>query len=206
MKTKFLILIVLLAVACWAPVAMADTITTFNSTLEYADVNLTGPFADLTITVPTGGGDATFSITADNTYEFSNVYLNLTNTDVSVSDIEFSNSSSTIAAGGSQNADGFGDFNYSLNVTPTGLKGAGTTLSFVLSPNSGSFSDASSVLTGNSDGYTDVVHILNSSGTITGFAAEGPPQPVSGAPLPSSALLLGTGLVGLVGLRWRRQG
>jgi hypothetical protein len=172
--------------------AAADT--TFTSTFTVTNTSLAPDFAELTITVPDGGGAATFNINADDSYLFGDVYLNLTNTDVTLSA-----PAGYSAKGPQNNISIFGDFNYTLGPPSSGFSDAVTSLSFVLTPDSGSFADASSVLTLNSNvpPYLDVIHIFNSDGSVTGFAGE--------VPLPPSALLMGSGLLGLLGFGWRRK-
>jgi hypothetical protein len=97
----------------------------------------------------------------------------------------------------------FGDFNLNLSFAD----GFGQAFKDVSFPLSGDYTgvNAADILALNADGYDAYAHVFHldfgsdpPTATITGFAAE----PV---PLPPSALLMGSGLLGLLGLGWRRK-
>ena len=203
MKRKWLLILAIMVVVCWAAVAGANTVLptptgTLWSTITVDNTILTGPFADLYLAV--AGNLATFEIVARPSFAFTDVFLNLTNTAVTYNKV-FWDGAATFTPGpppGNGNVDGFGDFNYSLNANPTGTDGAGTFFKFTLALASGTWANIDSVLMGNPN-YFEAVHIFGGPSLgITGFAA----QPV---PIPPSALLLGSGLLGLGLVGWRRK-
>jgi hypothetical protein len=112
--------------------------------------------------------------------------------------------------GGAGNEDGFGSFNQTIN-SFDGFGHSSDTISFTLTNTGGTWSDASTVLTGNSDGHSAAAHIFvttspaNASNTAlaTGYATDGPTV----SPLPEPGPFLGAGVVTLIGLgyTWRRR-
>jgi hypothetical protein len=101
----------------------------------------------------------------------------------------------------SEQFDGFGTYNFALDFFDGGAWRFHD-VSFDLT--GATFNSASSVLKF-VNGFDAASHIwtpvvLNGN-NVTGFAAEN----ASGVPLPPSALLLGSGLLGLVGFGWRRK-
>jgi len=115
--------------------------------------------------------------------------------------------------GGSGNEDGFGSFNQTIN-SFDGFTDTSTTISFTLTNTSGTWADASSVLTANSDGNLVAAHIFvtntpldQSNGALaTGYATQGDGGGGSElTPEPSSFLLMGIGALGLAGFSWRRM-
>jgi hypothetical protein len=77
-------------------------------------------------------------------------------------------------------------------------------ISFTLTPISGSFADAASVLETNSKGYLAAAHIYPQDGSLTGFAGAAPIT-TGGAPIPGALVLLGAGLVRLVAYSRRKR-
>ena len=132
----------------------------------------------------------------------------LSNITASNSGSGFDTLSSDYSDGGSNNADGFGLFNQTIDGFD-GYKHSATTISFTLDNTSGTWASSAVVLTANDDGYLAAGHIFvtgspdfTENGVLTtGFVANGPPvsTPDSGM----TAALLGLALSGLAGLRAR---
>jgi hypothetical protein len=118
----------------------------------------------------------------------------------------FTNSLANLSDGGAGNEDGFGSFNQTVN-TFDGFTHSADDIEIALQNTSGTWADANSVLTGNSQGLLAAAHIFVTSSPAnaangalaTGFAS-GPDAPPT-VPEPASLALLGTALVSLGLLR-----
>ncbi len=111
---------------------------------------------------------------------------------------------------GTQNVDGFGDFNLTINNTD-GFGDSATTVTFTITNTSGTWSSAANVLIANSQGNTAAAHVFVESSTCTdgsgklvacatGYAGNG-----TNVPEPGTLSIFGTGLLGLAGLIRRRM-
>jgi hypothetical protein len=216
MRQKFLLLLGILAVTCWVGVAAAD-IVTFDLTAPNTGINgFTGPFTQVEV-------DRTSTTTATITFTSltaaGNIYLmgdnhvvdvNVNATSWTLGTITGTNSGTgftpgAFSNGGSGNVDSFGNFNQIIDDFD-GFTHSADSISFQLTDTSGTWPSASAVLTPNSDGWEAAAHIFvtaspanASNGAVqTGFAA-------GVVPIPPTALLLGSGLLGLVGLRRFRK-
>jgi hypothetical protein len=118
----------------------------------------------------------------------------------------FTNGVGFLSSGGAGNEDGFGSFNQTVN-TFDGFTHSADDIKIALQNTSGTWADANSVLTGNSQGQLAAAHIFVTSSPAnaangalaTGFASghDAPPT----VPEPTSLALLGTALVSLGLLR-----
>src|SRR5262245_12996951 len=112
-----------------------------------------------------------------------------------------------VTDGGSNNADGWGNFNQTFD-SFDGFTNSKTEISFLLTNTSGTWANSGSVLTANADGHTVAMHAfacctLDSQGALaaaaTGFATNAIPEPETYA-----MMLVGFSLLGFVARR-RRQ-
>ena len=122
----------------------------------------------------------------------------------------FTNSLANLSNGGAGNEDGFGSFNQTVN-TFDGFTHSADDIKIALQNTGGSWADANSVLTGNSQGHLAAAHIFitsspanQSNGAIvTGFASGSDAPPV---PEPGSLALLGTALAAMGFIRRQPRG
>ena len=92
----------------------------------------------------------------------------------------FSTTSADLSSGGAGNEDGFGSFNQTVN-SFDGFSHSADHVSFVLTNTSGTWANASSVLTGNASGFLAAAHVFVTSypanqangAIVTGFATNG---------------------------------
>ena len=142
------------------------------------------------------------AFTGLNGYAFVNggsVALNVNAASFSVSNIQWTmrdaGDSTSVDQVSAQNVDGFKKFNLVFD-QPTASKPV-TMISFTLTNESSEWSDSLySILTGNGSGWYAAAHIVPAGSSTTGYAA-------NAVPIPAAVWLLGSGLIGLAGLRRR---
>ena len=224
MRRKILVLITVLAVALWVVPASADMVQVFLDTPNSAISAFTGPFVEVDITAD--HSVATFEVTALTGIRISDsaavtyalmggrgVFGLSTNGGLT---INASTLSASLFSGagfnapvlsvdsGSTNFGGMGSYNVVIDNATPGFTGAFHDLSFSTNE---TFSDAEAVradLLFNSNAYfmaADIAVALSPISKCEGSLATGNVA----TSIPPSALLLGSGLLGLVGLSWRRK-
>ncbi len=224
MKRKLLVVLAVIAVLAWAATASANTIQVFMNVPNAAMSAFTGPYVEVDITA--SGGNATFDVTAltgtrisDSaavTYALmggSGVFgLNTNDANLGITGITpsfflgagFPNDS-VLTPATTQNIDGLGSYSITINNSHPGYPGAIHDLSFTTT--GVNFANAEAVLADlipNSQGYTMAADIAAALSPIT-FAEGALATGGAAVPVPPSALLLGAGLLGLVGLGWRKR-
>jgi hypothetical protein len=213
---KAIILLAILALACWLPgQAMADymfdinlgnaAISGYPGPYAHVDVSLTdSTHASITFTSLTNGGN--IYLLGDG----GSVAVNVNATSWTLGTISGSNAGTGFTPGpysdgGAANENGFGSFNQTIN-SFDGFTHSSDSITFALTDTSGTWGSANDVLTGNADGYLAGAHIFVTSSPAnatngaltTGYAVN------SAVPIPPSALLMGSGLLGLGLLRFRK--
>ncbi|MBU6501039.1 MAG: PEP-CTERM sorting domain-containing protein [Patescibacteria group bacterium] len=194
--------------------ARADSIT-FDLTATNVPGYGTGPYVGVTISVPSGGGDATITFTSLT----SDGYIYLlgsaqavdfnTSLPVTISNITYTGGGSHTAfsLGGSGTVDGFGVFNNTVDAFD-GFTNSVTSWSALLTPTSGSFADAASVLALNDKGWDASAHVNignpDCQGACTTGDVAGTYSPPTSTPEPTSIMLFGTGIIPVIGFARRK--
>lgn len=209
-----------LAALAAAP-ASADIISFDLTTPNPAISGFTGPYEHVEVN-RTSATTATITFTsltnlAGNTFLMGGAGaagVNVNATSWTISGITGSNSFAgftpgPFSDGGSGNEDGFGSFNQTIDDFD-GYTHSVTSLSFLLTDTSGTWADASSVLTANADGNLAAAHVfvcdnpclVGNQALATGFAS-GSSSGGGGAstggniPEPATVALLGLGMLGM---------
>jgi VPDSG-CTERM motif len=162
----------------------------FESTLDQANINFTGPYGTVTVTlIDSTHASITFTsgTNSGNIYLFGDggsVAVNLNATTFTVDSITGSNSGTGFTPGpytfaGAGNEDGFGSFNLTIN-SFDGFTHSSDSITFTVTNTSGTWGSDADVLIANSDGFDAAAHIFvtsspanaSNSALATGFAAE----------------------------------
>ncbi len=214
MRLKLVTVLAAIVLLIGVSTAMADTIT---YTLNYGNYGINsypGPYATVTVNLTSS---TTATIDFDSLINGNYVYMfgansaldvNVNATSWTLGSISASNSyggftPGSFTDGGSSNADGFGAFNQTIDSTD-GYHAAATQASFSLTNTSGTWADAASVLTPNSNGYAAAAHIFVADCTETTCADSALATGYATVPEPASMALLGSGFLALGGFIRRR--
>lgn len=215
MKRKLLVILAIVAVTCWAAVAVADPITIplnlINSTNPPA-VAGAPPYVNVNISLSTETHVATFTFVSTNPllmFGQGAVSINLAFTPtIGNLTLLAPPPGANIDPGFSINGPSgspFGSFVVSYKRFDGPDHGYGSnTFTIQISGVPISITDPSQLLVNNASGHSLSAHIWipTAGGNLTLYVTNGP---LSAVPIPPTALLLGTGLVGLAGLGWRRR-
>ncbi len=194
---------------------------TFESSLDFGDTALngfTGPFGQVCITLASSTV-AHITFTTAGTYLFvdgSSSALNVNATAFTESGLtEMLNGGAGPTgafATGSQNVDGEGNFNLTVNNGNSGPTGRADTIMFTVTDTSGTWANAGNVLILNGNGFDAAAHIgaglSNGNFAATGFAGEDAGGTIQGGPVPEPNLVLLSligGVFAIVVSRRRRQ-
>lgn len=192
----------------------ANSITYSLSAANSAISGYPGPYGSVTVNL-TSANQATITFTGNTVGTFEYLFGGTGSVGVNVNASSFSESSLTgfvapsITSG---NEDGFGAFNLSID-NFDGNSAADGLMSFVLTDNSGTWANASSVLVANAGGWFVAAHIFVEDTTTggnpaTGYAASSTdsPTPLSVPDGGATIIMLGSvlGGLGIVGRRLRK--
>lgn len=223
MKSKVYVVLAILALVCWLPGQASATFFDCNPFYSTLSTEVSGDlpgstgtnFAQLTITL-TAANVASVTINPSGSYFLydTNAFdLNVNAASFTVSNYNPDFTTATINVANPTLVDGMGKFNLALSLA-TGTTTESSTQNFNITNTSGTWASGSDVLGLNvalGELFLDGAHMATTTWDYehwcyvvnhSGYVAEGCPPPV---PVPPSALLMGSGLLGLVGLGWRRR-
>jgi PEP-CTERM motif len=216
MKTKWAVVIACVGfMAFTVQPAKADSIT-FDLTVGNSAISsYPGPYASVLVnrtTTTTATITFTSLMNGGNIYLFgdgSTVAVNVNAASWTLGTVAGSNagtgfSPGPFSDGGSQNVDGHGIFNQTID-SFGGYTHSSDTVSFTLSDTSGTWTSAANVLAANNHGFLAAAHIFvtefpadaSNDALATGFAA--------GVPEPGTVCLVALGLVGLIAAVRKRR-
>ena len=209
MRRAFLAAFLALPVA-----AHADTIFTLGNSND-TGTSGPGPYAtlDVALTSPT---TATLTYTRVGSFVFGEMGGNLNASSFTIGPVSFllapsSNQTPTFTAS-SGSLDGFGNFSVDQVSNPNGFSAAVIEASFTVTDTSGTWASSDAVLTPDNKGFEAAVHAFTATGgsffaanssSCTGATCNPPPPPPPPIPEPGTLALLGAGLLGLAGARYR---
>ncbi|MFA5110081.1 MAG: hypothetical protein WC443_01610 [Desulfobaccales bacterium] len=220
---KLTLFLALAAALCLTPLA-ASAALTFDFDLNSPNLALstyTGPYATVHIDVTSGNAEFTVTGLPNSTLQYllggEAAFAANFATEVTLSGFDWTDGNGSTAFTPAYDytpptfqVSEFGRFNVKIDDFD-GYGAAVTSLTFTATPSSGTFTDAASVLVNNSNtpAFYAASHIfvqdtLNPTEALTtGFAGNGDQGVV--IPLPPTVWLMGTGLLGVGLLGWRRK-
>jgi hypothetical protein len=217
MKRKVLLIIIaILALTCWAPMAFADCtfdLTAINDTSvgpgPYVQVVvdlIDSTHAEITATAYDGykmGDGSSFGLNFNGPVTISSgpTFYDPKTSIVPVTPglPNQANNTGYLSNSSTNNVDGWGNFNTVFSVQSMNAADNFDVINFIATLGTGSWASCGDVLLSDIENgiYPAVAHVQSQSDlTKTGFAS---------VPLPPSVLLMGSGLLGLGVLGWRRK-
>ena len=218
-KLKYIAAVLIAIAGLGLQQANADIFTSSLNAGNSAISGFTGPYGTVTITLLTS---TTATVTFTSNTVAGNIYLfgaaqaidlNVNATTFTVGPVLGTNAGTGFTPGpltahiGSQNVDGLGTFNLSID-SFDGFTHTSDTVTFTLTDVSGTWASAANVITNNSSGFDAAAHIFvttspanaSNSALATGFAGEGPQTNVPDGG--TTVMLLGAAL-GALGMARR---
>ncbi len=205
---KMVLIMAMAALVCWLPGQALADLTAVDST--GSPTLPAGDYGTVTVTLNAGNTVATVTITPTETPTDLDLAYGGTTRDAFLSVANPSSGSFTVAVNDSYTgstvsevAGTFGSFDVNAYHTGSAFGTLESIIFTLTASGTGTWANAAAVLDNNGSGYNAAADVYNPDDPgQTAYIAE----PASTVPLPTTALLLGSGLLGLALLGLRRKG